>query len=644
MKKRRNKIIAAAVMLAALLSGAVTAAAAQAEQNGLTQTEQNELTQPGQDGTGQEMRENIAQPNPQTSYASGKRHVAVRMQDGTVTTLGSNEYLQRDVDEWTDIAAVAAGATFTAGLHYDGTVSVAGFAQRQDDVERWSNITRIAAAGEYLVGLTADGEVKINRYVDKFEPVLTCQETEKVKAVMVMDQPQGPFVLLEDGRVRGWLGDYVELDLGWTDVEYITSGGGYLFGLTEKGTLRYERLFKATEAPFSGLEDFHDIVQVYASEKTCYGVRSDGKIMQAQWDPASLEYKITAEIEELENVAGIIGSGYFGRALAGVTKNGDVLPLVYNYGDGELSEMKDLSSVSFLRGELFDGFSVIGKGKDGKVHLYGTDASIEYLRLSEYLGESDYNTGIHFENIMCSHSNGSFCEEILFLDENGGVWVQTDSHGYQKISDNVRQIAGSRGLASSYIAELKNDNTIDIVYTYGELPNISEAESWTDITQVATWLSREQDSGILGLRSDGTVAGVSFHGGLESKIADWEDIEALFPGEYAVGAIRRDGTAEFIQDLEMYNFGQYNTSSWRDLKQLALGTFHTVGLKEDGTVYATGRNDFGQCEVTGWTDVTYVAAGENCTLGVREDGTLLIAGEAGWETEPRLVFAFGQNS
>lgn len=619
MKKRRN-MIAAAVMLAAFLSGAVTAAAAQTEQNGLTQ------------------------PNPQTSYASGRRHVAIRMENGTVTTLGSNEYLQRDVNEWTDIAAVAAGATFTAGLHYDGTVSVAGFALRQDDVERWSNITRIAAAGDYLVGLTADGEVRINRYVDKFEPVLTCQGTEKVKAVMVMERPQGPFVLLEDGRVRGWLGEYVELDPGWTDVEYITSGGGYLFGLTENGTLRYEHLYEATDLPFSGLEDFYDIVQVYASQKTCYGVRSDGKIMQAQWDPASQEYELTAEIEELENMAGITGSGYFGRSLAGVTKNGDVLPLIYNYGDGDLSEMKDLSRVAFVRGELFDGFSVIGTGKNGKVHLYGTDASLEHLRLSEYMGESDYNTGVHFESIMCSHSNGSFCEEILFLDENGGVWVQTDSHGYQKISDNVRQIAGSRGLASSYIVELKNDGTIDIVYTYGELPELPEAENWTDITQVATWLSREQDSGILGLRSDGTVAGVSLMGGLESKIAGWENIAALFPGEYAVGAIRRDGKAEFIRDLEMYDFGQYNTSSWRDLQQLALGTFHTAGLKADGTVYATGRNDFGQCEVEDWTDVVYVAAGENCTLGVQADGTLLIAGEAGWETEPRLVFAFGSNS
>ena len=65
-------------------------------------------------------------PNPQTSYASGDRHGAMRMEDGTVKTLGSNEYLQRDVSDWTDIAAVAAGEHFTAGLRYDGTIVVAG--------------------------------------------------------------------------------------------------------------------------------------------------------------------------------------------------------------------------------------------------------------------------------------------------------------------------------------------------------------------------------------------------------------------------------------------------------------------------------------------------------------------------------------
>lgn len=30
---------------------------------------------------------------------------------------------------------------------------------------------------------------------------------------------------------------------------------------------------------------------------------------------------------------------------------------------------------------------------------------------------------------------------------------------------------------------------------------------------------------------------------------------------------------------------------------------HTVGLKSDGTVVATGWNEYGQCDVSGWTDI-----------------------------------------
>jgi len=42
---------------------------------------------------------------------------------------------------------------------------------------------------------------------------------------------------------------------------------------------------------------------------------------------------------------------------------------------------------------------------------------------------------------------------------------------------------------------------------------------------------------------------------------------------------------------------------------VAAGGYHTVGLKDDGTVVAVGWNELGQCNVGGWTDITQVAAG-----------------------------------
>ena len=34
--------------------------------------------------------------------------------------------------------------------------------------------------------------------------------------------------------------------------------------------------------------------------------------------------------------------------------------------------------------------------------------------------------------------------------------------------------------------------------------------------------------------------------------------------------------------------------------KISAGTYHTVGLKSDGTVVATGSNEFGQCDVSDW--------------------------------------------
>ena len=66
--------------------------------------------------------------------------------------------------------------------------------------------------------------------------------------------------------------------------------------------------------------------------------------------------------------------------------------------------------------------------------------------------------------------------------------------------------------------------------------------------------------------------------------------------------------------------------SWTDMKQVAMGAAHSVGLREDGTVAATGDNTYGQCDVEEWNNIVFIDASENCTIGITEDGTLMMAG------------------
>ena len=67
---------------------------------------------------------------------------------------------------------------------------------------------------------------------------------------------------------------------------------------------------------------------------------------------------------------------------------------------------------------------------------------------------------------------------------------------------------------------------------------------------------------------------------------------------------------------------------WTDIIQVAEGptSWHTVGLKSDGTVLATGYNGYGQCDVAGWTNIVQVSPGGYHTVGLKSDGTVLAVG------------------
>ena len=56
------------------------------------------------------------------------------------------------------------------------------------------------------------------------------------------------------------------------------------------------------------------------------------------------------------------------------------------------------------------------------------------------------------------------------------------------------------------------------------------------------------------------------------------------------------------------------------------GHTHTVGLKVDGTVFASGWNKHGQCEVSDWRGMVSITAGWRHTIGVKANGSVIAAG------------------
>ena len=62
------------------------------------------------------------------------------------------------------------------------------------------------------------------------------------------------------------------------------------------------------------------------------------------------------------------------------------------------------------------------------------------------------------------------------------------------------------------------------------------------------------------------------------------------------------------------------------MTDIAAGSNHTAGDRQNGTVAAAGDNRAGQCNVIGWTGITAIAAGHSHTVGLKKDGTLVAVG------------------
>lgn len=67
-------------------------------------------------------------------------------------------------------------------------------------------------------------------------------------------------------------------------------------------------------------------------------------------------------------------------------------------------------------------------------------------------------------------------------------------------------------------------------------------------------------------------------------------------------------------------------SNWTGIVAVSAGYSHTIGLKADGTVVATGYDEYKQCDVLDWVDIVAVSAGHNYTIGLKADGTLVATG------------------
>ena len=109
--------------------------------------------------------------------------------------------------------------------------------------------------------------------------------------------------------------------------------------------------------------------------------------------------------------------------------------------------------------------------------------------------------------------------------------------------------------------------------------------------------------------------------------------KTIAAGYYHSVAVKNDGTVistKFVRPntvtSTIYKW-QCHVSEWMDIVAVSAGESHTVGLNVNGTVISVGDNERGQRNVSDWSNIIAVAAGDNHTVGLKFDGTVVAVGD-----------------
>lgn len=128
------------------------------------------------------------------------------------------------------------------------------------------------------------------------------------------------------------------------------------------------------------------------------------------------------------------------------------------------------------------------------------------------------------------------------------------------------------------------------------------------------------------IRSNGFFAVVSKSGkvytnsSFDDELSNWEDIKDVAVGYMHIVGLKEDGTLVAKGENKV---GQCNVQKFKDVKEVKAGAYHTVCLSEKGKIFNVGRNSEGQRDFKGWEDIVSIECGPYSTYGIKKDGSIL---------------------
>ncbi len=580
------------------------------------------------------------------AVAGGSFHSVELKSDGTVWAWGRNEYSQLgdgttidspapiEVSGLTDVTAIKAGSYHTIALKTDGTV--------------WS-------WGRNNYGQLGDGTT-----TDSAMPV---QVNSLTDVVAVAAGSFHTIALKKDGTVWAWgLNLYGQLGNGtWTDqgnpvpiqvngltdVTAIAAGYGHTIALKADGTVwtwgangsgqlgeGRKVIHSTTPIQVTGLTD---VTAIAAGHSHTIALKTDGTVWawgynyNGQLGEGTTTFSYTpVQVSGLTDIVAIAAGGFHTIAL----KSNDT---VWAWGSNERGQLGVTTT------EICEIYAGIGETIGYTYPAFCSTTPVQVSGLTD---------------ITAIAAGGYY---TIALESDGTVWAwganeygqlgatTTETCGYEDefdcsptpipVRDKVTGTFSVGGTVSSLSGTLvlQNNGGDDLTITEnGPFTFATELEDLAiyDITVLSQPFD-QTCSLITGRINAADVIDI------EIKCFTFTDIAA---GSYHSLALEADGTVWAWGANDNGQLGNGTTpvysntvgqvSNLTDITAVAAGFFHSLSLKTDGTVWAWGRNDNGQLgdgtrddratpvQVSGLTDITRIAGGGSHTIALKSDGTV----------------------
>ena len=199
------------------------------------------------------------------------------------------------------------------------------------------------------------------------------------------------------------------------------------------------------------------------------------------------------------------------------------------------------------------------------------------------------------------------------------IAVFSDMDGYRDSTANLRHC--QREQAKILLNAGNYDEAISLYESLGDSEAVVETKN-AKAYHEADVLAEKGENGKAAI-AFGKLSG--YRDARERSFALWDTVaerETISGYNHTVG-LRTDGT---VVATGMNIHGQCNVSDWTDIVAVSAGAGHTVGLKADGTVVTTDQNVYSWFNLSNWTDIVAVSTSGYHMVGLKSDGTVVATG------------------